>query len=70
MIGAALAHLFDAPVEIADVRVGPEDEFAVQLHLHPENPVGAGVLGPHVQDHGFRLRNGFYGFHEYSLKTL
>ncbi len=63
VVGAGFAHLLDAPMEVADVRVGPEDEFAVQFHFYPEDAVGAGVLRPHVQDHGFGLGYGFSCFH-------
>ena len=48
-----LARLLHAGVQVADHRLGPQDRLAAELHHHPEHAVGAGVLGPHVDDHGF-----------------
>ena len=42
-----------APVAVTDVRVRLGDELALHLQLHPEHPVGAGVLGAQVEDIGF-----------------
>jgi hypothetical protein len=63
VVGAVFAQLLNAAVEIADIRFSPDHDLAVQLHQHPENTVGAGVLGAHVQDHDFRLGDGFNLFH-------
>jgi len=39
-------------VQVAHHRLRAQDGLAVELHHHPEHAVGAGVLGPHVDDHG------------------
>ena len=63
VVGAVFAHLFDAPVEEADIGIGLEDELAVQLHQDPQHPVGAGVRGPHVEQHGFGACHGLSLIH-------
>ena len=49
---AVLGVLLDAGVQVADHRAAAHDVLAVQCQDHPEHPVGRGVLGPHVDDHG------------------
>ena len=46
-----LAVLLEAAVEVADVGAGGLDDLAVGAQLHPEHPVGGGVLRPHLEDH-------------------
>jgi len=53
MVSAVFAHFLDAPVQVADIRVSPQNEFAVQLQQDPEHPVGAGMRRPQVEEHGF-----------------
>ncbi len=52
-VGELLAGLLHAGVEVADDRLGTEDRFPVEFEHDSEDPVGGGVLGPHVDDHGF-----------------
>jgi hypothetical protein len=54
VIVAILRHVLVAPVAVADDRLRLGDELAVHLQeLHPQHPVGAGMLGAQVQDVSF-----------------
>jgi hypothetical protein len=54
--GLALAHLLGAPVVIADVQDHVGDLLAVELKDEPDEAVGAGVLGPQVQEEEVGVR--------------
>ena len=43
-----LAQLLGAPVEVADVRLRPDDPLPVDPQQQPEHAVGARMLGPHI----------------------
>ena len=47
-----LAVLLDAGVQVTDDRTARHDVLTVELEDQAEDPVGRGVLGPHVDDHG------------------
>ena len=57
-VGAALyvrqvlALLLHAGVQVADDRLATQHGFALQLQHQAQHAVGAGVLRPHVDDHG------------------
>ncbi len=38
-------------VQVADDRLAPQHGLALELEHQPQHPVGARVLGPHVDDH-------------------
>ena len=46
-----LHRLLDPGVQEADIRVGIHDDLAVELEEQPEDPMGRGMLRPHVQEH-------------------
>ena len=50
-VGELLARLLHAGVEVADHRLGPGDQLAVELEHDPQHAVGRRVLGTHVHDH-------------------
>ena len=45
----ALADFFKARVQVADVRHGVDDAFAVELEHDPQRGVRGGVLGAEIQ---------------------
>ena len=52
-VGQALGQFLDAPMQVAEVRRGLDDPFAVQLQHDPQDAVGAGMLRSHVQEQFF-----------------
>lgn len=50
-IGEAFRQFLGTAVEIADMRIHPLDNLAVELKDEPEYPMGAGVLGTEVEKH-------------------
>ncbi len=52
----ALAHLLGPAVVVADVGHGADDLLPVQLQDHPQHAVGAGVVGPEVEEHELGVR--------------
>ncbi len=48
------AGFFDAGVQVADLRIGLQHDFAVQLENHAQHAVRRGVLRPHIEDHRWR----------------
>ena len=55
MPGLALAHLFRAPVVVADVGYRIDDLLAVHLQLDAEYAVRAGMVRPEVEEHEIRV---------------
>ena len=51
-IVAILRHLLVAAVAVADDRLRLGDELALHLEQHPQDAVGAGMLGTQVQGIG------------------
>ena len=51
-VGERLARLLHAGVQVADDRLGAQHGLAVELEHEAQHAVGAGVLRPHVDDHG------------------
>ncbi len=54
LIGLDLEFLFDAGMQIADIRSGFEDRFAVEFQQQTQHAMGRRVLRPHVEHHGAR----------------
>jgi hypothetical protein len=48
-----LTGLFHSRVQIADDRLDPPHDLALQLQLQSQNPMSGGMLGSHVEDGGF-----------------
>ncbi len=62
-VGDPLADLLQRPVQVPHVRLGVDHHLAVGAQDHPEHPVGARVLRPHVDEHllgGKRFRVGLH----------
>ena len=53
VVRPVFGKLFDAPVQKADIRRGLDDHFSIQFQNDTQNPMGARMLGSHVDDHGF-----------------
>src|SRR5690349_23185849 len=51
VVMAVLAELFEAGVQVADVRDHTHHGFAIELHHQPEDAVRGGMLGPDVDEH-------------------
>ncbi len=51
---AALAHLLEAAVQVADLHVGLHDRLAGELEHDAHGAVHRGMRRPHVQVHGLR----------------
>ena len=51
VVAAVLADLLDAAVQESHLRVGVHDDLPVDLHPEIPQPMGHGVLGPHVDPH-------------------
>src|SRR5690606_5925923 len=46
-----LTGLLHAGVQVADDRLAPADDLALELHLETQHAMGGRVLGAHVEDH-------------------
>ena len=53
LVGEVFAVLLKAAVQVAQVGLDVGDDLAIGANAQAQYPVGAGVLGPHVQDHLF-----------------
>ena len=69
LVSLEFGFLFHPGVEVADDALALNDGFAFELADHAEDAVGAGVLGPHVDDHGVfaRLFEDGFGARDKSL---
>ena len=56
VIKLGLAGLFDAGVQVADLRLEADDDLAVDLHHQAQNAVHGGVLRAHIQNHVLVMR--------------
>jgi hypothetical protein len=59
VVGFAFGQFFEPGVQITDIRGGLHDRFPVQLQDDPQNPVRAGVLGAHIQNHSLIVGHRF-----------
>ena len=48
-VGLIFPDLFNAPVHVAQVRDHLQDVLAIKSQHQAQHPVGAGMLGPHVE---------------------
>ena len=49
-VGQTLGQFFDTSMEVAEVRCGLHNPFAVQHKHDPQHAMGTRMLGPHVQE--------------------
>ncbi len=56
MIKLGLAGFFDAGVQVADLRIEPDDDLAVDLDHQAQNAMHRWMLRPHVQHHMLIVR--------------
>ncbi len=61
-IGFDLAGFFDAGVQIADDRIGFEDDFAIEFQDYPQNAVRGWMLRSHIEDHRLGRADGRLDF--------
>ncbi len=59
LIKLGLAGLFDARVQIANIRGEPDDGLAIDLDDKAKHAVGRGMLRTHVDDHGLIVGGAF-----------
>ncbi len=51
LVSLDLEFLFDAGVQIADIRLALDDGFAIEFQQQPQHAVRRRMLRPHVEDH-------------------
>jgi hypothetical protein len=56
MVGFIFSKFFNSPMEVSQVGDCLLNHFSIKLQVNPQHPVSAGVLGTHVQNHGFRAQ--------------
>ena len=51
MVELGLAGLLDAGMQVPDLGIKADNDFAVNLQHEAQNAMRCGVLRPHVEDH-------------------